>query len=212
MIIPVLKLALNWIFALFCLCTVPVYGLFSVTGFMGMLIGILALPISPVRKLWKRILPANSPRIAKWSLLLAAFCVMLAAAPTGYTNENLGYSLIQNPQTTLVPVPTQAPISGVDSTSQSSSAVAAESEKETTGFTSESVSVTEDDTKPSPTASASVDTEIFSQESTVYVAGSGNGTRYHSDPTCSRMKDPTALTREEAEAQGYTPCQRCYGG
>jgi len=36
------------------------------------------------------------------------------------------------------------------------------------------------------------------------------GTKYHSNPTCSQMKDPLQVTIDEAIAQGFTACGRCY--
>ncbi len=44
-------------------------------------------------------------------------------------------------------------------------------------------------------------------EDLVYITESGKA--YHADPTCSRMKSPQAITRQEAEAMGRTPCSRC---
>lgn len=44
----------------------------------------------------------------------------------------------------------------------------------------------------------------------VYVAGSGNGNKYHSNSHCSRMQNAQKITLEEAKAQGYTPCSRCF--
>lgn len=44
---------------------------------------------------------------------------------------------------------------------------------------------------------------------TVYVASSGKGKRYHSNPNCSNMKGVDELTESEARAQGYTPCKKC---
>jgi len=44
----------------------------------------------------------------------------------------------------------------------------------------------------------------------VYIAGSGRGKRYHSNPNCSNMKNPVPLTIEDAQARGYTPCKKCY--
>lgn len=46
--------------------------------------------------------------------------------------------------------------------------------------------------------------------STVYIAGSGSGTKYHSNPDCSNMKNPIAISLFEAQAQGYEPCKKCY--
>lgn len=45
---------------------------------------------------------------------------------------------------------------------------------------------------------------------TVYIAASGKGTKYHSRPDCSGMKDVIELSREDAEIKGYTPCKKCW--
>lgn len=47
-------------------------------------------------------------------------------------------------------------------------------------------------------------------ERTVYVAASGKGKKYHSDPSCSNMKGTRSLSISEAESMGYTPCKKCY--
>jgi len=36
------------------------------------------------------------------------------------------------------------------------------------------------------------------------------GTKYHSNSSCSKMKDPQEVTLEEAESMGFTPCGKCY--
>ena len=41
----------------------------------------------------------------------------------------------------------------------------------------------------------------------VYVTESGS--KYHSKPNCSDMKDPKKLSLAEAEALNYAPCKRC---
>ena len=47
-----------------------------------------------------------------------------------------------------------------------------------------------------------------SQTEIVYV--SDGGERYHRNPHCSGMKNPRAVSVAEAEAEGRTPCQKCY--
>ena len=37
-----------------------------------------------------------------------------------------------------------------------------------------------------------------------------NGGKYHSKSTCSGMKNPVQMTKEDAQAQGIEPCGRCY--
>lgn len=36
------------------------------------------------------------------------------------------------------------------------------------------------------------------------------GHKYHSNPSCSNMKNPTQVTRAEAENRGYGACSKCY--
>lgn len=36
------------------------------------------------------------------------------------------------------------------------------------------------------------------------------GKKYHSHSGCSGMKDPSQVTKEEAEEQGFTPCKKCW--
>ena len=44
----------------------------------------------------------------------------------------------------------------------------------------------------------------------IAVLASGNGTKYHSDPHCSRMNGVIEMSVEEVQAMGYTPCKKCY--
>ena len=37
-----------------------------------------------------------------------------------------------------------------------------------------------------------------------------SGTKYHSHSGCSNMKNPSQVTKEEAEDRGYTPCKKCW--
>lgn len=48
------------------------------------------------------------------------------------------------------------------------------------------------------------------QAGSVYVAASGKGKKYHSNPNCSSMNGAKELSESEAEKQGYTPCKKCY--
>lgn len=43
---------------------------------------------------------------------------------------------------------------------------------------------------------------------TVWIPQSGS--KYHSNPGCSNMINPTQVTESEAISMGYTPCKRCY--
>lgn len=39
---------------------------------------------------------------------------------------------------------------------------------------------------------------------------SKTGSKYHSNPNCSNMKNPSQITKEEAEARNLKPCSKCY--
>lgn len=47
------------------------------------------------------------------------------------------------------------------------------------------------------------------QGNLVWVPTNG-GKKYHIGPSCSQMEDPMQVTKEHAEANGYTPCKKCY--
>lgn len=46
----------------------------------------------------------------------------------------------------------------------------------------------------------------------VYIASSGNGTKYHSNKDCSRMRGKVKKVKlSKAKKDGYEPCKKCYG-
>ena len=47
-----------------------------------------------------------------------------------------------------------------------------------------------------------------SQEAMVWIPASGS--KYHSDPSCSGMDNPTQVPLSTAQSRGYEPCKRCY--
>lgn len=55
-------------------------------------------------------------------------------------------------------------------------------------------------TTPAPTPEAN--------GQTVYV--SRTGSKYHSNPNCSNMKNPSSMTMEEAQDKGLEACKKCY--
>lgn len=184
-----LKTGCRWFAILLCLGALISYGLFSVSGIVGAVVAVLLLPVTPVRSLWRKILPPDAPRFAKEAILTAAFLLMMAAAPPPSSGSLkpiptpmqsvTAKTEASAPVPTALPVPTPAPTEVL----QAEELPEAEAALETAGGTA--------------------------QSDTVYIAGSGQGTKYHSTPNCSSMKDPVALTRAEAENRGYTPCKRC---
>lgn len=60
-------------------------------------------------------------------------------------------------------------------------------------------------TQPAPSQSTAA---ANNKERMVWV--SRTGTKYHSNPNCSNMKNPAHMTQSEAEDLGRTPCSKCY--
>lgn len=225
------KKILRWLLVLFCLIILFSRGLFSVPGFLALLVGILALPVRPVHAIWKQILPMDSPRWAKGAILAAAFLVILASVsgPSKKTTSEPAPDSIATeapatptptpivtatpaltpsptpaptPTATPSPTPTATPVPTPEPTPVPTEApVPAVAENQTAG---ENGTVAQ--SEPSDTV-----TYTAPQSGTVYIAGSGKGKKYHSNPNCSNMNDPVPLTQSEAAARGYTPCKKCYG-
>ena len=49
----------------------------------------------------------------------------------------------------------------------------------------------------------------YSSQVMVWIPTNG-GTKYHSKSSCSNMKNPIQVTKDEAIKQGYEPCKRCH--
>lgn len=60
---------------------------------------------------------------------------------------------------------------------------------------------------PAETVTQPADNNNVTQSVIVYITASGK--KYHSNPNCSNMKNPIAVTLEEAQ-KTRTPCSKCY--
>lgn len=63
-------------------------------------------------------------------------------------------------------------------------------------------------TQDEPTVTEPTVTQTEPQGDMVWIPKTG--TKYHSNPECSNIKNPTQVTKEDAIARGYTPCKKCY--
>ena len=59
-------------------------------------------------------------------------------------------------------------------------------------------------------ATSSEITTSSNHSNTIYVWIAASGKKYHSNPNCSSMKNPSKVTKEQAESKGRTPCSKCY--
>lgn len=78
---------------------------------------------------------------------------------------------------------------------------------ETTTQKKEPTTAKVEKTTQNPTTQPQTESSVSDNEA-VYLPKSGK--RYHSDPTCSGMKEPRKVSIKEAQDLGYTACGRCY--
>ena len=62
---------------------------------------------------------------------------------------------------------------------------------------------------PAPTETPVQVYQPIETEYMVWIPNSGS--KYHSNPNCSGMKNPQKVSQAQAEAMGYEPCKKCYG-
>lgn len=82
------------------------------------------------------------------------------------------------------------------------------------GYSKKKSQKTESSSTTPPRSSSTTTSTPQRKPSIVYIAASGNGSKYHKSSKCSRMNgNVIEMTKEEAEATGYTPCKKksCYG-
>ena len=95
--------------------------------------------------------------------------------------------------TTVVPPATSS------TTTSSSSSTSSTSQSTTTKKTDSTTT-----TKPATTTT----TAPVNNSTMVWIPKSGK--KYHSNPSCSNMKNPSQVTQSEAVSMGKTPCSKCY--
>ena len=112
------------------------------------------------------------------------------------------------PVTTLPTVPPETSAPTIPPTTAAPT-VPPEIEVPTVPPTTESPTVPPTTEAPTvPPTTVPEDNTDESHSSMVWIPKSGK--KYHSDNDCSGMKDPTQVTKEEAENRGFTPCKKCY--
>ena len=212
----VVKIVLSVAFSLLCLL-LCIGSPFLQGGLLFLLAAVLALPVKPIQNFWGKILPAKSPRFAGGAIIAALFIAGVVALPSSTTPASAPEP---TPTATVEPAPTEeptpeptataAPTATPNPTATPTPEPAATPEPTATAAptaepTAAPTAAPTEAPTPEPTAAPT-----SAPEPTVYIAGSGSGTKYHSHSSCSGMTDPVEVTLSQAQAWGYTPCKRCY--
>lgn len=118
--------------------------------------------------------------------------IITTSEPVTCSSEPVEYTTTSSSCATTEPAMTSAASSRTDATS------------------STTTSYVPTETAPPETTVPETTSASSHYERTVYVAASGNGTKYHSNKNCSRMKGVIEMTISEAQRAGYSPCSRCF--
>ncbi len=146
------------------------------------------------------------------ALWIGMFGMMGSLGGSGTQAQIAADSAVETPQPTqmvaAISVPTETPLptpTATPTASPTAEPTATPTATPTAEPTEAPTAVPTEAPAPAPAAGAADD-----QSSTVYIASSGKGKKYHRTPSCSGMKGATAVTEEQAKARGYTPCKKCY--
>lgn len=92
----------NWIFSVFCILCLPIYG-FHAGPVLMCLLGILSLPIDPMKELWGN-LPKPKLRPLIIGILFVVFCCMI---PTQTTQPDIAAEISTETETQLAEIETE---------------------------------------------------------------------------------------------------------
>lgn len=188
----------------------------SVQILAGLIVGAVNIALLVLGILWLRRADEivdkaeNKSRVIKIAAIFAIISVLFligALASGGGDNSN-GTSDITAPVSTEMPTeaPTEAPTE-IPTAEPTQAPTEAPTPQPTEAPTEAPTAAPTAEPTPKPTE-APVAAEP--QGAMVWIAGSGNGTKYHSNPSCSNMKNPVEISLSEAQARGYGPCAKCY--
>lgn len=176
---------------------------------------VLSFPKGPIAAFWNKTKGFKVAQALILVLLMVWSAEFTNAAPLLQTDDGTWASS---------PVSLSSSSSGVDE-NISSSASEQEEDPISPSSSSSSASSEEQGSQPSqsepvvtpppvtepvaPPASQEPSSEAPVKDELVWVSRSGK--KYHNNPECSGMKNPTQMTKSEAESSGREPCENCYG-
>lgn len=225
---------LMWLLTIFLLlCFLAFFP--SLTSALCLLVALLILPVERWQNFLSRYIPSEN-NVRGWTaaglfFLALVFYGIPFTAPAGVAET-------PSPTPTMATVleegasPTPSPVASTSPTPTPSQAptptptlqpTATPSPTPTSTPTPEPTAVATPIPTPEPTVepgpastvnNAAGGAVVASQESQgamVWIAGSGNGTKYHRYSGCSNMNNPVEISLSDAQARGYTACKKCYG-
>lgn len=224
---------IRWILCGFLLLSALAFFI-SPTSILCLLSGLLIMPVERWQQWLKRYIPISGILrylIAAGLFIFAfAFYANPATAPasakeTPTPEPTIAVATaVPSPSPTASPTPKPTPVETPDPTPEMTPIITPEPTPVPTPIVTEppvQVSTVPEQSVSGGAGGASVPSvqseapadvvQPSGQGETVYIASSGDGNKYHSGPTCGRMKNSTPISKSEAEAWGYSPCEKCYG-
>lgn len=200
----------NWIFSAFCLIYFFVF-LPSLASYLFLGVAIFSAP--PFRKIIVKDKTTKTVRILACGALFVIACSVAPQTENHQDTTQADASIAENSISSIsTAAPTLAPTSSPIPT-QSPTPVPTETPTpdptvEPTLEPTEAPVPTETPF-PSTTAEQNQVTQSTGNQALVWIPTHG-GSKYHSNSSCSNMVDPIQITADEAIAQGFTTCKKCY--
>lgn len=145
----------------------------------------------------------------KLFVLLIAFILALSCFSCG--EYDYTYSEVTSSEKVLL-TSTQEPFDDISSIEEMSSEEEISSKED---ISSKAVSSREESSSKAVSSKEVSSREVSSEqvkesvtERMVWIPKSGK--KYHQNPSCSNMNNPSQVTISRAESLGYTPCKKCY--
>ena len=198
---------------LFALAFMP-----SFSSVIFLVLGVLLLPIAK----WQDFLRTYVNRKIKTIVSVVLFVVALAVTPAAETPDDTRTVISTDaPEATLedttVALPTEERTTAESTTEEITTEEITTEEPTTEEATTEELTTeevtteeptTEAPTTEAPTTQAPTTEAEPEQETMVWISKTGK--KYHSNPNCSNMKNPSQITLSEALSRGKEACSKCY--
>ena len=200
----------NWIFSALCLIYFFMF-LPSLASYLFLGIAIFSAP--PFRGFIVKDRTTKMVRIAACGVLFVVACGVSpeieSSTATTRANASISESSVTSVSTAAPTLsPTNSPVPTLEPTEAPTPTPTDEPTPEPTEGSSPTPAPTETPT-PEPTAAQNQAAQSTGNQTLVWIPTHG-GSKYHSRSSCSQMVDPLQVTVDEAIAQGFTPCKRCY--
>ncbi len=201
---------IQWFFAVdFALMSLVTGSI--VSGIIVFIAAVLMAPIKPLREALAKIKIKSAVAIALSVVLLFAGVMISpnSETPDNQDDSTISGATIDSSTTTTTETTTEKTTEELTTLSETTIEESTTEEETITKKEESTTKKTETTTKKVTTTKKETTTKS-SSSSGVMVWIPQSGSKYHSNSSCSRMKNPSKVTKQQAIDWGYDACSKCY--